>query len=214
MACLIGIPVLTSCADAEALGAGDVYRVEIEACAGVSHQRATAMAVGPGLAATAGHSFESARGVVLRDVDGSEVPSEIVYLDLARDVALLSLDVDDHQIYSFAEAEDGAGVTIPTYASADGVVEKEATILRSVNATLDGDGRRRAVELSASIERGDSGAPVVDGDGSAVGMVFAAARRDDRGWAIAAAELDDALEAYASGTTGPPPDRCLSEPDS
>lgn len=191
--------------------AGAVYRVEIEACAGVSsHQRATAMAVGPNLVATAAHTFETARGVVLRSVDGEQIDAEIVYLDLERDIALLAIDADNEQIFSLAEAVDDAEVTIPTYADPEGVELKEARVLRSVTATLDGEGRRRAVELAASIDQGDSGAPVVDDEGRAVGMVFASARREDRGWAVAAVELTKAIDAIASGETAPPPSRCRS----
>ncbi len=189
---------------------GDVFRVEIEACAGVSHQRATAMAVGPGLVATAAHTFEAARGAVLRTIDGTEVPTDIVYLDLDRDVALLIVDSGVAQPFILAEAADGAEVTIPTYADAEGVEIKEATVLRSVTATLDGEGRRRAVELSVAIDRGDSGAPVVDVEGRAVGMVFASSRGDDRGWAVAASELEAALETVSAGDGEPLPSRCNS----
>ena len=188
---------------------GDVYRVEIEACAGVSHQRATAMAVGADLVATAAHTFEAARGAVLRTVDGDEVAAEIVYLDLERDVALLSIDGTSEQVFDLADAEVDTAVTIPTYADPEGVVVKEATVLRSVSATLDGEGERRAVELAATIDQGDSGAPVVNGDGRAVGMVFASSRQDDRGWAIAATELEAAMEELAATGGGErPPSRC------
>lgn len=196
------------CSDATAVSGGDVFRVEIEACGGASHQRATALAVGPDLVATAAHTFESARGAILRSVDGTEITTEIAYLDLDRDVALLTVDTNSMEVFDLAEAADGDEVTIPTYADPDGLEVKEATVLRSVRATLDGEGRRRAIELAASIGQGDSGAPVVDGEGRAVGMVFAAARRDDRGWAVAAAELEMAMAALTDDDYEPPPSRC------
>lgn len=197
-----------ACSGSSTVTGGEVFRVEIEACAGVSHQRATAMAVGPDLVATAAHTFESGRRAVLRTADGAETTAEIAYLDLDRDVALLSVDTTVTRIFDLAEAADGAEVTIPTYADPEGVEIKEATVLRSVNATLDGEGRRRAVELSVSIDRGDSGAPVVDENGRAVGMVFAASRRDDRGWALAASELEAAIAAVADDGYEPPPSPC------
>ncbi|MDH5519511.1 MAG: serine protease [Acidimicrobiia bacterium] len=201
---------MTACSDSGTVAAGDVFRVEIEACAGVSHQRATAMAVGPDLVATAAHTFETARSALVRAVDGGEIAAEVVYLDLDSDVALLSVDAAPLRIFALTAADDGAEVTIPTYADADGVEIKQATVLRSVSATLDGEGRRQAVELSASIDPGDSGAPVVDADGRAVGMVFASSRRDDRGWAVAAAELEAAIAAVADEGHEPPPSRCRS----
>lgn len=198
------------CSDATAVPGGAVFRVEIEACAGISRQRATAMAVSPDLVATAAHTVESARRAVLRTVDGTEITTEIAYLDPDRDIALLAVDTTLTQIFEFAEAADGDEVTIPTYADPDGLEIKDAQVLRSVNATLDGEGRRRAVELAASIDQGDSGAPVVDGDGRAVGMVFASSRRDDRGWAVAATELETAMAALADDTYEPPHGRCRS----
>jgi len=212
MAAAVGVCLLVTvaCSDSGTAVAGDVFRVEIEACAGVSHQRATAMAVGPDLVATAAHTFETARSALVRAVDGTEVAAEIVYLDLDRDVALLSVHAASLGIFDLTAADDGAEVSIPTYADADGIEVKQATVLRSVSATLDGEGRRQAVELSASIDPGDSGAPVVDGEGRAVGMVFASSRRDDRGWAVAAAELEAAIAAVADEGHEPPPSRCRS----
>ena len=122
----------------------------------------------------------------------------------------MSVDATPLRIFDLTAADDGAEVTIPTYADADGVAIKQATVLRSVSATLDGEGHRQAVELSASIDPGDSGAPVVDADGHAVGMVFASSRRDDRGWAVAAAELEAAIAAVADEGHEPPPSRCRS----
>jgi len=199
-----------ACSGSNTVTGGEVFRVEIEACAGVSHQRATAMAVGPDLVATAAHTFESGRRAILRTADGAEITAEIAYLDFDRDVALLSVDANVTRVFDLAEAADGTEVTIPTYADPDRIEIKEATVLRSVNATLDGEGRRRAVELSVPIDRGDSGAPVVDADGRAVGMVFAASRRDDRGWAVASSELEAAITAIADAGYEPPPSPCRS----
>lgn len=209
LAAAVGL-LAAACAGPDVTAGGDVYRVEIEACAGVSHQRATAMAVAPDLVATAAHTFESARGAVLKDVDGEPLSAEIVYLDLERDVALLTVGAPTERVFDFAAAADDMAVTIPTYADPEGVTIKEATVLRSVTATLDGEGRRQAVELSGTIDQGDSGAPVVDGDGRAVGMVFASSRRDDRGWAIAAAELESAIDALAAADGERPPSPCNS----
>lgn len=209
---LVTVAVLSAvaCSDDRAGPGGEVFRVEIEACAGVSHQRATALAVGPDLVATAAHTLESARGAVLRSGDGSEFTTEIVYLDLDRDIALLAVDSTLTDVFEFAAAADGQEVTIRTHADPDGPEDKEATVLRSVNATLDGEGRRRAVELAASIDQGDSGAPVVNSDGRAVGMVFATSRRDDRGWAVAATELEAALTALVDDGYQRPAGRCRS----
>jgi len=191
---------------------GDVYRVEIEACAGINKQRATAMTVADGLVATAAHSLETARGAVLRNAAGAEVAAEVVYLDPDRDIALLAIEPSGNNVFVLAQADEGAAVTIRTYASPDGIEIKDGTVLRLVSATLDGVGRRQALELAVVIDLGDSGAPVIDGDGNAVGMVFASSRNGDRGWAVAAGELETALADYGDPSDPEPINRCKSEP--
>ncbi len=210
-ALLAATAMAAGCSGVDAAPTGGIYRVEIEGCAGLSHQRATAMAVGPGLVATAAHTFEEARGAVLRDQSGQEHETKIVYLDLDRDIALLQVEATADSSFVLTAASDDLEVSIPTYADVDGIEVKEATVVRTVNATLDGEGERRALELIADIERGDSGAPVVDGDGQAVGMVFAASRRADRGWAVAAEEITEAMETLATGQVPTPASPCRSE---
>jgi S1-C subfamily serine protease len=62
-----------------------------------------------------------------------------------------------------------------------------ARVERRVTATLGRD-RRPALELSAAVQPGDSGAPVTDASGRLVGVVFA--RSGDRtAWAVDASAL-------------------------
>ena len=75
------------------------------------------------------------------------------------------------------------------------VVDTE--VLRRARVTLDGEGRRLAYEVAADIERGDSGAPLLDADGRVAGIVFATSRRDEAGWVVAAAELATIEEGQA-----------------
>jgi S1-C subfamily serine protease len=53
---------------------------------------------------------------------------------------------------------------------------------------------RPGLELAVAVARGDSGAPVLDGDGRVVGVVFAqASDRDDLAYAVAASALPAVL---------------------
>jgi S1-C subfamily serine protease len=65
-----------------------------------------------------------------------------------------------------------------------------ATVRRVITARVrDAPGAavrvRPALELDAAVMQGDSGAPVLDGEGRVVGMVFAqASDREDRSYAL------------------------------
>jgi S1-C subfamily serine protease len=72
-----------------------------------------------------------------------------------------------------------------------------ATLLDATGRDIYGDpGADRAVlELAASLQRGDSGAPFVTADGSVLGVVFAvAADRDGVSYALAPSEVAVVLD--------------------
>jgi S1-C subfamily serine protease len=170
-----------------------VLRVEVEACGGNNQQRATAVAVSDRTAATVAHTFGSARSFELVDNQGRSQAAAIIWLDPDRDIALLELDGPVASWLPLGDEVDGSDVELITAAGEDEFTSKAASIVRHVNATLDGEGDRAALELAADIEPGDSGAPLVDDEGEVVGIVFAAARGRQRGWAIAASEIEAAL---------------------
>lgn len=184
-----------------------VVRLRMEPCTGELELTAVGVAVDDGIIATVAHAFDGARQVMVT-VDGRGVPATIVWLDPDRDLALLDLDGEggsdptDRPWLPLGESADGdeVEVLIPPPASedetgGDGVEAKPGVVLQQVQATLDGDGERAAIEIRADIERGDSGAPVVNDQGQVIGVVFATARGDERGWVIAASEIRAALDA-------------------
>ena len=179
---------------------GDVYQVTPVACIGEIHVRATAMAVTEDLVATAAHSFEAAVDANLLDRDGNEVEAEIVYADFDKDIALLRISPNNNAIFNGAEPVADQEVRIVSYFDdEEGPQIKTGGVLRVVRVTLDGEGSRRALELEAEIERGDSGGPVLDRDGNVVAMVFASSRGKTRGWAVTYDELQSALADYEAG---------------
>lgn len=205
------VPVAASCGLIPGrFDPGDVvYRVEVEQCGGRDTQRATAAAVGPNLLATVAHSFTDVRSVMVRSPDGQLHPAALVHVDPERDIALLTVDTEVDPILELVEPRPRGPVTIPTYADSDGPVIKRGEILDLVTATLDGEGRRAAVKLSAEIEPGDSGAPVVDG-GRMVAMIFASARADSVGWAVSSVELTELIEATDGNRSEALPPTCAS----
>lgn len=171
-----------------------VFRVEVEQCQVTDLQVATAAAVDSDLAATVAHSLDGVKSIAVTDAAGRVVPAEIIYVDGDRDVALLRLSGSTTSPLQLAEPEVSSRVSIATSAAEDGPLLKPAVVLDLVSATLDGQGRRAAIKLEADVEPGDSGAAVVDDGGRMVGMVFATARNDEVGWAVAVSEIRAALE--------------------
>lgn len=167
-----------------------VLEVAVSSCVANQEDRATAAVIDRGLALTAAHTFEEAADVSVM-VDGGVLDAELVHLDVERDIALLAfdaaapvevLDIRDDS----SDASDSGRVVV---FRDDAATVEEVSLLRRTEVTLDGEGRRQGIELGGSIDSGDSGAPVVDGDGRLIGMVFAASRTDETGWAVAGSEL-------------------------
>lgn len=196
MALVPAFVVISSCG-AQLDAHTTLYQLRIEACNTPAVQRATAVAVAPDLLATVAHSFDDAVELSMVDANGEEVTGEVIYLDQAKDLALLRLEVPAANTLELGEPEDSGAVEIATYGESAGPSTRDAEIVELVQATLDGEGPRSAIRLEAEINPGDSGAPVVDAEGLMVGMVFATVRGQERGWAVSAVEISDALSDIA-----------------
>ncbi len=173
-----------------------VLRVSLAGCGPGIGSRATAVSIGDGLALTVAHAFDGVDAASLSNAEGSETPAELVFVDRERDLALLA----------FAEADLGAdaarGLDIRSDAEnpadqADLIVYRNdipetlpVALLRRTVVTLDGEGRRAGIEVGVAIEKGDSGAPLVDENGRVIGIIFASSRLADTGWAAAASEFE------------------------
>jgi S1-C subfamily serine protease len=177
-----------------------VLRVSLNSCRPNVENRATAVSIGDGLALTVAHSFEETRAVQLVGAGGVEVDAEVVMLDRDRDIAVLAFQqnafgpVAAQGLEMRSDADDPLDEARVVIHRLDGTFVAPVTILRRVSVTLDGEGRRQGIEIEAEIERGDSGAPIVDDKDRIIGMVFAASRAGETGWTIAASELLDVAD--------------------
>lgn len=194
---VLSIGGLAGCAADEPIDpAAAVFQVSLTSCEPDVEGRAIAVSIGDGLALTVAHSFEGAEGATLTGPDGGDIAAALVYLDQERDIAVLSFDTDavapDTRtgLVLRSDAEDPAEVGRIVVRRDGATVIESIDLLRRTEVTLDGDGRRQGIELSGAIERGDSGAPVLDDQNRMIGMVFATSRISDTGWAIAASELE------------------------
>lgn len=204
---LVGLVALSlvGCGD-DGRPTGATHRLIIEPCTGRIDQRATGSAIAPDVVATVAHSLDGVRSIEMRGVDGRSQSAEVVYLDADKDIALLrpASPVSEHLTLRPPQEPGPVGVL-----RFDDTEERaridDGEILELVSVTLDGEGRRDAARLSATIEPGDSGAAVLDDDGSMVAMVFATARGRDVGWAVSSVEVQAALETLQrSGPASPP----------
>ncbi len=215
VALVLGSAGLAGCGD-DARSTGSTYRVLIEPCRGRTANRAMAGAIGPDLLVTVAHSFTDAGAISIHQGDEEATrAADLVYLDEAKDIALLRsrLPLDEH--LELAEPDGPGPVGVLRFDGADPGTDDEgritvdpSEIIELVDATLDGEGRRAAARLEADIEPGDSGAPVVDPDGRMVAMVFAAGRGGEIGWAVSGVELLDAVRILDAGGPGAAPPTC------
>lgn len=192
---LLGIGfLLSACGSTPPDALEAIYRVEVGQCLAVENQLATAVAVGSDRVVTVAHSLAEADSVTIKDEEGAELPAELVYVDQDKDIAILVLADVSTSPLDLAEPAESGTVSIATGARDGGPNSKPAEILDLVDATLDGEGKRAAIKLDADIKPGDSGAAVVDAEGRMVGMVFATARGENIGWAVASSEIVGAIE--------------------
>jgi S1-C subfamily serine protease len=190
-----------ACGD-DARPTGVAYRLVVQPCQGSVANRASAAAVAPDLLATVAHTLEGARTVEVADSTGHPVDATVVYVDPAKDIALLAprLPLPGHLDLGPASGEGPVGIL--SYAQSDGPEMEDGEIIELVDVTLDGEGRRAAIRLSADIDPGDSGAAVLDPQGRMVGMVFATARNDATGWAVASTEIEAAIATVERSRPG------------
>jgi len=172
--------------------AGDsVFSIEVTTCPPSTRATAGSVAVAEDLLVTVAHTFDQARWFRVVNARGDTLVAEVIHLDADRDLALIAVDNRTVTAVPLGDSADGAPLAIVTPAGDN--QPRPATILRHVDASLDGRGERRAVEVAADIAIGDSGSPAVNAAGEVVGIVFAADRNEARGWLVATAEIEVAL---------------------
>ncbi len=169
-----------------------VYRARIDDCRITTPQLGTVFRVSDRLLVTAAHPFEGIRSFELLDANGETLEADVVAMRSDKDLALLWLREPATTASVTLASEPvraDTPVEIVTFDRDGNLVVREAIAIRQANVTLDGEDRRQAIELQAEIESGDSGAPVLF-DGRAVGVVFAASRGKESGWAVSQPEIE------------------------
>jgi S1-C subfamily serine protease len=194
--------------DPEVLRAGrSVVRVLGTACGlGVE---GSGWAVRPGLVVTNAHVVAGSDDTTVTTPDGVELDATPVYYEPGNDLALLRVGADLPALPISADRDSGSDVAILGYPE-NGPFALEPARLGETRATISEDSygngpiNRTITALRGVVRSGNSGGPLVDGDGRAVGTVFAATTAGYRGgFAIPAELVRDALsQASTSVDTG------------
>ena len=128
---------------------------------------------------------------------------ELLALDTERDLAILTAPSWTEPGRQLATPERNAVAEVAVWGPDDGITVSATEITRLLRVTIEdiyvvGEHERRAFEITATIVRGDSGAPVIADDGSVYGIVYARSReREQAAFAVSAIEIADLI-----GTTG------------
>jgi S1-C subfamily serine protease len=142
-----------------------VVRVAVSSPAGAA-ELATGFAAGGGRIVTVAHVLDAGGAVT---VDGRR--AAVIRVDRRDDLALLAVRGLRAPV---ASTGSGAGAARLLLRSGP----RPASVRRAITATVriapDPPVRRPALELAADVAHGDSGAPVLDGQGRVTGVVFAA----------------------------------------
>jgi len=175
-------------------------------------QVGTGFVVADGLIATVAHVVAGITAPTV-EVAGEEISAQVVGFDPVSDLALLRpvRTLDLPPALDLGTAVAGALGTVLVHEGADGPVALPVTVRRLIRATGDdiygrpADGRD-ALEITANIRTGHSGAPVMDGSGAVIGVLFSRLRGGGSvAYAVQAGELSRLLEetAHKATPTGP-----------
>jgi S1-C subfamily serine protease len=175
----------------------DVVEIAATPCDTPNRRRGVGVLVDEQLVLTAGHVVDGAVRAVT--VDGT--PARVVAVAPRLDAALVAtdarLDVGTAVLAGAPEAPAPVRVVVPDDVTQASIARRTDVVVHDVTARR--EHRRRALVLSVAVERGTSGAPVVDEHGRVVAMVTMTDRAGVLTYATDAAELIGFVHAHGSG---------------
>lgn len=186
--------------------AGSVVRVLGTACGlGVE---GSGWAVAPHLIVTNAHVVAGSDDTTVTTASGTEVEATPVHYDPSRDLALLRVGIALAPLPISARRQSGGEAAVLGYPE-NGPYRITPARLGETRATVSEDsyGRgpitRTITALGGLVRSGNSGGPLVDGQGRVVGVVFAATTGGrPGGFAIPAEQVREALAEVAPAEVG------------
>ena len=166
--------------------------------------------VAPERVMTNAHVVAGVAAPIVAGPDAEPLESRVVHFDPRTDVAVLAVPGLDRATLDFrddtAAGEDAAVVGYP----GNEQLRTEPVRVRGEHALLGSDiyddetVSRDVLAIRGEVRPGNSGGPLVAGDGLVLGVVFAASLTDpDTGYALAPSEVGQALESAAAAEPVP-----------
>jgi len=136
----------------------------------------TGFLIAANLVATSLHVVDGSKNITLHLSDGSQLSANVVNSNRGKDLAILKLQQPTKLRYLRVASDTvGLGAEVFTIGfpqtSLMGIEPKLATGVISATSGIQDDGR--AYQISVPVQAGNSGGPLVDGEGRVVGVVAA-----------------------------------------
>ena len=170
--------------------------------------------VGPGLVLTNAHVVAGTQGTTVRNSVGRSLPARVVLFDSQRDVAILY--VPQLALPPLPEASAGRGTEGAAIGYPGGGGEQVSPAV--VNGEVKAEGRdiygqrlvvRSIWIIQAKVEPGNSGGPLVDLNGSVIGVIFAASTSSPgQAYALTDAEVQPDIDQAQGRITSVPVGAC------
>ncbi len=169
-------------------------RVRNLGCGGLA--TGSAVAIGSDLLVTNRHVIEGADRLEVTTWDGHTLTVGVAKAATTHDIAVAEVDggLPDAAAVAAADVEAGADVLVAGYPRGGALSIAEGRVTRRTEDLLFG-AEAGALALDVEVRPGNSGGPVLDAEGRLVGIVYAYAEGDGRGFAVPVSALRDALEA-------------------
>ncbi|TMC66972.1 MAG: MarP family serine protease [Chloroflexota bacterium] len=170
--------------------------------------------VGPGLVLTNAHVVAGTQGTTVRNSVGRSLSARVVLFDSQRDVAILY--VPQLALPPLPEASAGRGTEGAAIGYPGGGGEQVSPAV--VNGEVKAEGRdiygqrlvvRSIWIIQAKVEPGNSGGPLVDLNGSVIGVIFAASTSSPgQAYALTDAEVQPDIDQAEGRTASVPVGAC------
>ena len=182
--------------------APDLNRLYLETRASVFYidptdgQHGTGWLLEPGAILTVAHVVSGREQVIVRQASAPTFIATVEGVDERRDIALLRYDVGGSALEPNAQplplgdaGIDHVATTLLALGYSSSGVKREGTVgspkanagILSQITNFGPESYGRNLEMDAAIDPGDSGGPVLNGQGEVIGMIRAAARRSESG---------------------------------
>jgi S1-C subfamily serine protease len=167
-------------------------------------------AVGPGLVVTNAHVVAGENDTTVTTRSGATLDATVVHYDTDNDLALLRVDGGLPSLPIASDPAKGTAAAVLGYPQNGPYALSparfgETSDVISEDSYGDGPIRRTISSLRGSVESGNSGGPIVDGDGRVLGTVFATTTSGEPGGFAVPDEVvrGDLAEASTAVDTGP-----------